>query len=51
MLVINNNEDVENMEHFRLCNRDLAAYLNMLHIVRSLRENSQIPESFKHDVP
>jgi hypothetical protein len=30
----------------RLWNRDLEACLNMIHIVRNLRLNGEIPESF-----
>ncbi|KAG1348334.1 hypothetical protein G6F62_003883 [Rhizopus arrhizus] len=32
----------------RLWNRDLAACLNMTHIVRNLRLNGEIPERFQH---
>ncbi|KAG1139811.1 hypothetical protein G6F37_009466 [Rhizopus arrhizus] len=49
--VVNNNGDADNRENFHLWNRDLAACLKMLHIVRSLRENDQIPKRCRHDVP
>lgn len=49
--VLNNNEETGNKEHFRLWKRDLAACLNMLHIVRPIHENGQISEGFRHNAP
>jgi hypothetical protein len=49
--VINRNRDADNRGHFCHWNRNLDACLNMLHIVRSLRENSQIPERVRRAFP
>lgn len=49
--VINRNRNADNRGHFCHWNRDLDACLNMLHIVRSFRENSQIPERVRRAFP
>lgn len=38
-------------EHSRLCNHNVTACLNMLHIVLSLCENDPISEWLRHNVP
>ncbi|KAG1137566.1 hypothetical protein G6F37_006392 [Rhizopus arrhizus] len=49
--MVNDNGDADNRGYFRLWNRDLPTCLNMLHIVRSVRESCQIPDRFGRNVP
>jgi hypothetical protein len=45
-VVVQNSSDAEKLCE-SLWNRDLAACLNMIHTVRSLRLNGKIPERFQ----
>ena len=45
-MTVQNISGVEELRE-RLWSRDLAACLNMIHIVRSLRLNGEIPERFQ----